>query len=181
ALAAAWAFCGWTAFRSGMSYWLWLKGEEARGEMEWDAAERCFAESIAWDASNADPWAATGDVLSTRAFWFRGTGLDEATRERERTALAERAAAAYGAALERNPLHAMAVYGAGRTWALRGDGETALAEFRRAAAMNPYDRFLGQAVAKQLREMGRKDEAKQWIAARRKVWAGEGDSTVKKD
>lgn len=166
ALAAAWVACGVWAVRGGVSYWLWLKGEMAYEELEWETAENRFRRAVAWDGDNASPWTGLGDVYYARAFWYRDPGGDVEATARGKEELVRRAEDAYRAALERNPMHPMAVYGIGKTADLRGDPERALGLYKQAADMRPFDAFHKNNVARRLRQLGRKDEAKAWLEER---------------
>lgn len=160
ALAGLWAWCGAWAVRGCVSYWHYVRGEEARGHLLWEEAEQRYEKSVAWDGRNGEPWRGLGDVWATRSFWYRNPDADAQAEEKLR--LAGLAGEAYAAALERNGLDAMAVYGLGRAKVAAGDDEGALECFKRAAGMQPWNRFLASAVGLQLRSMGRREEALEW-------------------
>lgn len=162
ALAALWLCCGTAALRAGVSYWQWMRGEEARTSfyLLWDEAEARYLRSAAWDPLNGDPWRGLGDVKAMRASWFRRP--DPETEAEGKRRLAGEALAAYGEALERNPLDVNAVFGMGRARQAMGDAEGALECFRRASEMQPWHRAVAAAVGLQLRSMGRNEEALEW-------------------
>jgi len=160
ALAVAWVWCGWLALKGGMSYWRWLRGEEARAQGAWEIAESHYRRSMAWDDRNAAPWVGLAGLRTSQATWYRNPDPEAQARGRdERAAEAERC---FRAALERNPLEVDAVYGVGRTLKARGDEEGALEWYRKAAELQPWRRYFAAQVGFQLRSLERYDEAFEW-------------------
>jgi O-antigen ligase len=165
ALAALWAFCGTAALRAGVSYWQWMRGEEARESVFWDEAAERFGRAVAWDGLNGDAWRGLGDVLASRSLLYRNP--DPEARAAKKRQLADEALEAYEAALERNPLDALAVFGMGCARQAAGDEEGALECFLRASEMQPWHRDLATKVGMQLRVMGRTEEALEWTKRQR--------------
>ena len=157
ALLAVWA-CVWDV-KGGMGYWRSLEGEMLRMCNRLDEAEPKFRAAIAWDAANEQPYAGLAAIRMAQATW---------RRDLDPVALAAEAEGFYQAAVDRNPLDALSVYGVGRAKKLQdGDPEEVLAAFREASALQPMNRFFGTQVAVQLRMMGRREEAAEWLRERR--------------
>ena len=157
ALAAACGWGAWLALSGGVSYAWNLKGEIARQQMEWEAAELDYVRAIRWDGGNAQPHVGLGHLQSTKAMWWMDP--DPAAEREEKIRLANEAIAHYRRALELNPLDMAAVLGLARAHNAIGDAEAALEQYRRAASFQRRHVFYREQLGIQLRRMGRDDEA----------------------
>ena len=130
-----------------------------------DSALRLLEQARFVDRANWRPWLSLGHLHRTRSFW----GLDSEQKTRDAVLAME----CYEAALARNPLDMMALFGLARTHGLLGRPDQALEVLREINRMDRNNMFFLPQFGLQLRNMGRDKEALEVFHEARKFWSNE--------
>ncbi|MBU1692959.1 MAG: O-antigen ligase family protein [Verrucomicrobia bacterium] len=148
-----------------VSYGLHHLGETRREKMDMAPALRRLELARAVDRANWRPWLSLGHLHRTRSFW----GLDPEQKKSDAALAIE----CYEAALARNPLDMMALYGLARLQQMLGRPEQALDILREINRMDRNNMFFLPQLGLQLRTMGQDEEALAVFREARSLWSND--------
>jgi tetratricopeptide (TPR) repeat protein len=148
-----------------VSYGLHHLGETRREKMDMEPALRRLEQARAVDRANWRPWLSLGHLYRTRSFW----ALDPEQKKRDAALATE----SYTAALARNPLDMMALFGLARVQQSLGRSEQALEILGEINRMDRNNMFFLPQLGLQLRTMGRDEEALAVFRDAKTRWSSE--------